>query len=1033
MAVLNQFLAAYFCHGGSFPAGYPAFTQQPYAPQMIFAGDNLDSSAVEQGIAIGTPTPTLSSVAVLLNGVSQGTTYQTVSGDAGSTIEITQDASNVLGTRHGSSGLINITTPVTFYGLGYMGGNVEGSQDFRHQRYFSNLVRDGRGFGGQGANTAQLTTNAAENVYLTLSATSGSGVTMTISNTAYSALNGDIRDVGKLFNVITASVVITVTGFTSTSACTVSIAGTLPSTTVASGLWTMLLPLDANGWPTIASGFVLTTPGDPQNTIDGQVAAGTYHGKVTWLGNTVTQSVVGVTLTNVVSTYDGTTTTVTYDIVVPTAATIIWSYSGPINGWEIPRDGSYPTGSQPLFSATAITHYAKFSSLRFMDFLSTNTRLDKTWSARPLDYYVQSGRAFSWETFCHFVLAVLASSGSRLQNVHMNVPAGVDTNYIDNLTALFNTFGLGILIVENSNETWNNVFVVNPTNLAAAAAETLALTTPNYPFTGAPSGLINSIVGNGTIATVTFAGPVTNYSQLGQTVGATVQGVAFNSVYSGTGPNAGGGTVLAPATFTTTDTGSVSGHAVITYPCTSSFASITTTQALYFNLASTLLTDNLSYSIFDLGHKYSVRQCYNVNQEWIKGRPNDRFILNVQPFATALQGSNRTVPVEFPYATYISGSPANTAPWLWGASNSNYIQPTSAVTVTGAGTLSTGGVTTGSATFTSTLATTLTGTSADVGQVIVTGGTYATITAAISTTQCTATIIGTLSGSTGLSWTLSSPTAWFAQANALITPGTGSADASMRGLVFLCRLMGLHPILYEFGLDWTNSTPLVIACSTDSRMTALMASFLDCVWLNGIEIANYFHVSPVYWTAGAGNQLGNSWSLLEDYADSTSSLRWAAWNAYQTRISNYANVHGGGSNPIVVTSAHYQTYSVSTSNGAVTTTGGTFPGSYVFYWNSGIGNRLYYLISVPRTRRYKAIIRGTDQGATPQFSLEIDLVSAGTTNLVAGGYGSSTTSNLADSTAIVIPNLTAGPHIVSVTQTSAGAQPGISQIAFVTY
>lgn len=418
------------------------------------------------------------------------------------------------------------------------------------------------------------------------------------------------------------------------------------------------ISLDTNGWPTATCELVLTaTPG---GGADGQLAPGTYQCSFQSAGqaSAVTLGLnTNCSISNIVNQPDGVTTK--FSLVIGSAAVCALYFSGGVTNLDVPRDGSSSTSGQPLFTDTAVSYYAQFATLRFMDFLVTNFRADTTWASRPANYVCplknSSGPLFSWELVIQFINAVKAWPGSKLKKAWINLPPNIDTTYASNLAALLNSYPVSsgvIVYVELANEPWNGGFAPFSTYMAAATTESQVVAT--Y---GVAAPTVTSVVGDGANATVTLSVNLPAFI----TNGAPAVIAGNGSVASW-----GAGTLASPTTVT------VTGAKTFTYPCTQTGTMSGTGQwGAFFNLASTLVADNTSFSVFDQTHKFYIRKLYALWQAWSASRSQDRFVINMQQYGGIVAGGSNFPPVHFAYAAYIN---AGSAAWLYGAAIAPYVK-----------------------------------------------------------------------------------------------------------------------------------------------------------------------------------------------------------------------------------------------------------------------------------------------------------------------------------------------------------------------
>lgn len=625
----------------------PVFSTAPYLPSEILEGDTVTPVA---GSVRGYPAITTNSPGLTVGGIGQSSPYTSVIGDASKTIVASQTVYNSMGVTTGYSSGVTIGAQQTIDTLNYLGGNCAGSLDYNTVRLFNNAIYDSRGFGIQGAN-AQTYTPIGTGTTLTFSATSGSGVTMTLSNNSTIALTGDIRDNGKLFSYAN-NVIATVTAFISTTVATVTITGTLSSNVVAANAWSVDVPRDTNGFPTIASSNVITAG---LGGADGQLAAGTYTFSYKSPGQTTNVTISGGTLTNKVISGDG--VTISYTLTLATNATVTLNFSGQITAADIPRDGSASSSGQPLFTAAALAYHSQFTIIRSMDFTNTNARTDSTWAQRYPNWNVYPGR-YSWELLFNFALAVKNYPGSRFKKLWINIPyLAISSDVATNLATLITTMlGNSLTIyVENSNEQWNGQFptYINYLNNAMAEAQEIS----SYG-SGVSNNVITGIVQNGTTHVVTVSGTLPSFITVGaQFLAFSMTNLSFNL-----------GSIASPATITTVSSN--------TFTYNSTYTTSPGTQYGYvFNLSTNLVTDNLSFDIYDMGLKYQTRKHYQNWQAWYAVRSQDRFVLGMQiqaPLNNNLTNGFGYIPrIQFAYSVYIGGGSSN---WVYGAAFAPYVQ-----------------------------------------------------------------------------------------------------------------------------------------------------------------------------------------------------------------------------------------------------------------------------------------------------------------------------------------------------------------------
>ena len=238
-------------------------------------------------------------------------------------------------------------------------------------------------------------------------------------------------------------------------------------------------PVDANGWPT-GDAAVIIIELNP-----GAWAAGTYALSFTGRATVAPSSAraTGVTVSNVV--YSGGVTTAT--VTVTSAFNGLWlqftGTSGGVKNVSLMRPSKAGTPHPPgtLFTDRFRDRLKYFSTLRFMDYLSTNDNTQALWSDRRLPGYAtqQSTRGSAYE----YIVQLANQTG---KDVWINVPhlalgstyALGNTSYLTNLANLFKYGSDGVnpytspqaspiypplspglhVYVEFSNELWNGIF-----------------------------------------------------------------------------------------------------------------------------------------------------------------------------------------------------------------------------------------------------------------------------------------------------------------------------------------------------------------------------------------------------------------------------------------------------------------------------------------------------------------------------------------------------------------------------------------------
>lgn len=538
------------------------------------------------------------------------------------------------------------STPATF--ANFVGGNIDNTLDFNTARLHNNALYDSRGFGIVGGNARTYTPISGSSPGATLSflATSGT-TTMSIATTNTVALTGDYKDVGKIFNVGGSVATVTVHG--TNQSATVVVTGTLTGTSFTVGNWSVDVPRDANGFPTIAFGVVITSvPGGGTPAQDGQLAAGTYP--CYFISADQTSAISGATSVGTQVSLGGGLWKTPFVLTATTGVNLIISFSSSVTYVDIARDGSGDASGQPLFSSTALAHFAQFVKLRSMDFSFTNTRTDAYFTQSPPDYAVYHEKR-SWNYLTLFATAVYNYAGSKFTKLHLCIPSSAaDSTYAGALSAfLTGKVPVGLQIQpERGNEEWNPKFVLYGNDVQAANPELKLALTSAYGGAYSTQPQITSIVGNGTSVTVTMtAGTLPAYITNGASFVCNTQSSPQTWTV---------GSVAAPAVVTSVTSNS------FTYASTQNITANVATEkiAYFFGLTSTLLTDNLSYNLYYMPYKYHVRAHYANWNAWKVNRPQDKFILSWQIQATS--GSpNAAEPIQLQYAAWVNGGSATWA------------------------------------------------------------------------------------------------------------------------------------------------------------------------------------------------------------------------------------------------------------------------------------------------------------------------------------------------------------------------------------
>lgn len=239
------------------------------------------------------------------------------------------------------------------------------------------------------------------------------------------------------------------------------------------------------GWPLEDFGIVVFV--EQQNTTG---LGGTYTVKFKGPETTSMALIAGTPGSVSSRTYNATTGEHTLLMTFPEGgAKMFLSFTGTqgrLTDLRIIRPG-YDASNPPTFTKHYLDHIARFSTLRFMDWMTTNDpNVATTWATRPTPITKraanQQGMApgMSWERAIE--LANVSSS-----DMWINVPLNADANYIRELAKLIKrTLAPNLKVyVEYSNEVWNSSFVqLTRTRDAALAALAASPVTTKIAYDG---------------------------------------------------------------------------------------------------------------------------------------------------------------------------------------------------------------------------------------------------------------------------------------------------------------------------------------------------------------------------------------------------------------------------------------------------------------------------------------------------------------------------------------------------------------------
>jgi hypothetical protein len=228
--------------------------------------------------------------------------------------------------------------------------------------------------------------------------------------------------------------------------------------------WSGTVPIDGNGWPTVDFGVILAT----WTGMNG--VAGTY--KISCVCSTT--PTIGLVaspgvIKNVVR--NSSTGVVTADLVYPAGGSqLMLSFTnthGGVRSLQVMRPG-YKTSD--VFTTPFLSHCARLSVARFMDFAVTNGSSIQHWTERTLpsapSYSSAAGAQVPWEV-------CIALCNKLDCDAWINIPAEADDNYVQNLAQLLHgTLNPALHVyLEYSNEVWNWGFQQATWNLNQAIAD----------------------------------------------------------------------------------------------------------------------------------------------------------------------------------------------------------------------------------------------------------------------------------------------------------------------------------------------------------------------------------------------------------------------------------------------------------------------------------------------------------------------------------------------------------------------------------
>lgn len=1012
----------------------PSFTTSPYLTPDIWEGDVVDGQAGT--FNAGYPHAT-STISVLKDGVSQGPTYTTVTGDAGKTLAYHQALVNPMATAADDATPAVVVAPVKAWDLGLLGGNCSAPTDYTVLQFLNNGGQGGRAFqaySSTGSPSANYTGGYDSNGWPT--ATFSFVLTAQIGGLDGQLKAGtyqcSFRSPGHATNIVPSAC----------NGCTVS--GISQDADGITTHFQLVLPFATNAVLSFDGGIqYLDVPRDGVTP--------TWGGPEFWAPNLAHFAQFSVLRLMDLCQTNGNTESVWADrnIKRPEYGPIQPGYS---YSWErlfrfvkavVQYPGSRvqtvlinPPGNTDTSQANATNYAYQLASVANTVLAGVSVSLVGEWGNEP------------WNN------AFLLCASNRIQ---AQVEAKTLTGY---------PTGAGVLI--------------NQIASVVSNGDGTATVTLNYPLNavqqqdGSTFAITNGmqmVMNHQTLNSTWGAGSVT--PDPNNTVDGTVVSVAV------TVPSPTGTTFIYPTN------GTPANGATVGAPSGSN------QYAFYFNLASTLIKDGYSLNLYDIGHKLQARRAYQAWQKWTSVRPGDTMFLGLQQYGGAGSGAVTTPPVEFPYAKYIGGGSNS---WCSGAAVAPYIFATGLPytgSATAGGTSITGvpwaatavvgdqitvkGAGSGGTNLATTVAAGSSGTTLNIADTILTT-VNAGSSATISYVACpSATFVGAISGATltvssmtsgtirvgmqfngtpatiafntrilsqltgtaggagtysvSVSQTVASVTMVAAQTDGLVNAMNASLvsfGASLASHIYTCKRWGWRPIVYEGGPDTQAFPTQQVAIHSNPAMQTVMTGLLDA-WFNqdGKEFC-YYWIAPSL----VSNVAQGAWSALQSYND-TASPKYAGVVGYASRVLTMQNAYGapGSFAPLGSAGAYVQNTTQAqqflnfyTANGMLA------------YTSNSVDRRFEITFTFPRARRWALTGLGSDSVAGTTADVYLDGTLVGTMTLPNSGNASNGATVPGAMTTLPLGPLTRGTHRIKVDfPVGRGQNVGIFSITPVKY
>jgi hypothetical protein len=271
--------------------------------------------------------------------------------------------------------------------------------------------------------------------------------------------------------------------------------------------WDQSATGDAGGWPTQDFGSVILDP-------TGGVPDGSYALSFTGMAQKISPVACSASIQNVA--YNPPSNTTTATVTVSGQSQLILAFTGtqrtpgsPLHSgltnmrlmMPVAPGSSTSYAPSVTFNSAAESLLGRFTTIRFMDYTSTNGSPQVNWSDRPLPSAAQFGPGSTTGGPWEYAVQLANETG---KDMWINIPGQATNAYITNLAYLINYGSDGTnpytapqanpvfaglnpnlkVYVEFSNEVWNYTFAQAGQNLNAAVAEVAAGNSPlNYDGT----------------------------------------------------------------------------------------------------------------------------------------------------------------------------------------------------------------------------------------------------------------------------------------------------------------------------------------------------------------------------------------------------------------------------------------------------------------------------------------------------------------------------------------------------------------------